>query len=454
MPAHRLLVALVLAVIALSRAEGGEQPPAAARPDGGLSRLERERRLRPRDTRVIEQLARAYRQAGRTQRAIDTLREGVVLAPDSATLAHLLGRYLCAARQCTEGLEKLTAARRLLPSSTEIQLDVALAHVTLGEQEQALPLLESLAAGAPGDPKLAFYLAECYAALLDWAHARPFYERALRGLADDADCQFGLGRALVALGQAEAAVGPLQRALALERNSAQAHFQLMRAFQALGRSEDAAREAAAFQRLQARRRASGALPVEAAAQASGPWREAARRLETRGEHAALLYLQSLRGASALDPVAVIGVLQFGRSRYADAERLFGQAAARNPGEENIHFYLGMCRLKVGDLTGAEEAFRAELRVNPTAELALSALGHLKHLQGEWAEAARFFEQSQTTDPVVLLVLSETYFRLGQPREALATADLVRAFASDDAAVLKSLGELLERENRPLPPPPP
>jgi tetratricopeptide (TPR) repeat protein len=76
-----------------------------------------------------------------------------------------------------------------------------------------------------------------------------------------------LGRALVGLGELDAGIRELEEAVRLAPESAQTHFNLASAYARAGRTEDAARERAAFEQAEARRRA---VPAAAPPKGTSP----------------------------------------------------------------------------------------------------------------------------------------------------------------------------------------
>jgi hypothetical protein len=56
----------------------------------------------------------------------------------------------------------------------------------------------------------------------------------------------------------------------------------------------------------------------------------------------------------------------------------------------------------------------------------------------------YLEQSRTADPDTLLLLCDADFRIGKQEDALLTAEVIRAFAADQPAILKALDQLLKR----------
>ncbi len=111
-----------------------------------------------------------------------------------------------------------------------------------------------------------------------------------------------------------------------------------------------------------------------------------------GSNAAMAepYLASARELGAEDPAVLsrLGGLAMLRQRPADAELLFRQALAIDPGRADALFGLGLAREAEGDAAGAEQAIRRAVQAQYHLPLAHQRLGVLLMAQGRWREAAQ------------------------------------------------------------------
>jgi Flp pilus assembly protein TadD len=73
-----------------------------------------------------------------------------------------------------------------------------------------------------------------------------------------------------------------------------------------------------------------------------------------------------------------------------------------------------------------------------------AKGQLHFRKKEWADAARYLQESHVLEPAVLLMLCEAQLQGGQRDPALETARLIATFGSSNEQVMTALGRLLEQ----------
>lgn len=101
-------------------------------------------------------------------------------------------------------------------------------------------------------------------------------------------------------------------------------------------------------------------------------------------------------------------------------------AEANPRAQELQneFESGLEKLKTGDLKSAEEIF-SKLYIADQAKMAGSILGMIKFQQGEYKEAAEFFEHTidpETASPEVLRAFAESQLRMRNPEQALLTIE--------------------------------
>ena len=112
------------------------------------------------------------------------------------------------------------------------------------------------------------------------------------------------------------------------------------------------------------------------------------------------YLASARELGAEDPAVLsrLGGLAMLRQRPADAEMLFRQALAIDPGRADALFGLGVAREAEGDAAGAEQAIRRAVQAQYYLPLAHQRLGVLLMAQGRWREAAQVLQTARGQQP--------------------------------------------------------
>lgn len=114
------------------------------------------------------------------------------------------------------------------------------------------------------------------------------------------------------------------------------------------------------------------------------------------------YLASAQELGAEDPAVLsrLGGLAMLRHRPADAEQLFRQALAIDPGRADALFGLGMARESQGDAGGAEQSIRRAVQAQYHLPLAHQKLGVLLMAQGRWREAAQELQTAHGQQPTL------------------------------------------------------
>jgi tetratricopeptide (TPR) repeat protein len=241
------------------------------------------------------------------------------------------------------------------------------------------------------------------------------------------------------------AIDPLRRALSVQPSLIQSHFQLARAYRQLGRAEDAQHETKLFAAMNGR--------IDTSKELQGPeeeraWREVKPLLEKHEEQKALDYLAALPSPSNRGyAYYLLGAMYFSAGQRESARRMLAKAATLAPQEARVQAFLGMMQMSSGDLKAAEDSLQSALRLESDQPLALIGMGGLRYQQQHWTEAISYLEKSRTADPNTLLLLCDAYFRMGNKDEALLTAEVVRAFASDRPEVMNNLNDLIQRYER-------
>jgi len=399
----------------------------------------------PKRVKALFYLGEAYFMNSDFQDACETLAEAINVAPNEATVRQRYGEYL-SSRLATrnEGLEQLQKARQLNPTLPRIDFDIGKTQFDLTDFQSAAGSFDTELRKNPGNGEAAFFLAEANTKVGNWQNAREAYNYALTHGYLEGAAYYGLGRTLVELGDFSASLVPLSRALALQPSIYQARFQLGRAYRQLGRADDAQREIKLFNAMSGR--------VNTVQEARGPeledaWKHVKPLLAEHKEQQALEWLTKVAAvdpSNPQNPSYLLGEMYFTLERYGDAKRVL--MAARNLASDNAHIaaYLGIVQLASGEVDSAEQSLRSALTLDAAEPLALIGMGGIRYRQERWADAVTYLEQSRTADPDTLLLLCDADFRIGKQEDALLTAEVIRAFAADQPAILKALDQLLKR----------
>ena len=398
---------------------------------------------RPGTVKPLFYLAEAYFMESNQDLARETIAQAASIAPNDPQVCQKYGEYLSAKLDTRrEGLSWLQKARRLSPGLARIDFEIGKAQFELTDFEPATSSFEAALKNNRTDGQAAFFMAESWANLSNWEKARDHYKYSLAQGYTNGPAYYGLGRALVELGEFEVALGPLHRALALQPSLIQAHFQLGKAYRQLGRTEEARQESRLFGAMTNRVDTSRELK---SAEEENAWKQVKPLLEANKEQEALELLAKLPASAPLDrgePHYLLGTMLFSMGRKDDAKRVLRIARAQTPKAARIAAYLGLVELSCGEAVAAENSFQSALALDSAEVLALIGMGGIRYRQQRWADAAKYLQKSRTADPDTLYMLCDAYFRIGRTEEAMLTADVIRALASDNKALLDAVDELV------------
>jgi tetratricopeptide (TPR) repeat protein len=106
--------------------------------------------------------------------------------------------------------------------------------------------------------------------------------------------------------------------------------------------------------------------------------------------------QGARYPQALRNMAFIHASQ---ERFAEAERLFGEAVQVEPGDAQTHFNLGYVRDKLGQHGAAIQSFSEAVKLNPALDRAWYGMGMACAAQGRHADAVDAFGKAAELQPM-------------------------------------------------------
>lgn len=135
-----------------------------------------------------------------------------------------------------------------------------------------------------------------------------------------------------------------------------------------------------------------------------------------------------------------GVFLCGQGKYAEADRAFKTALAdRNYSTpEAAWTNAGVCQMKTGNATVAENNFRQALKINPDFADALAQISVLTFRRNDWLRTRAFvqrYEKVGSRTPEILLIAAVTERRLGDKLAARRYEQtLLREFPESDQAV--------------------
>ncbi len=393
-------------------------------------------------------LAQAYHLNGQDDLALRSIRQSLKAEPDNISVWQKYGELLCGTGDCAAGLRWLLKAQHSDATLPRIDYDIAATDYKLMDLAGTAQYAARAILSQPNDLTALQLLATADVKLAKWQEAGNAFERILTFKPDDVEALVGLGQCEVELKNYPVAVDRLQSALRLDPTRLLAHFYLSRAFAAMGRTVEAQHEAALHRLMMEQMTFVRSLQNE---RREDPIRAQARQLlvEHREADALQLYRDHFKGTAATraDAYVFIGKLYLFLGETEAGLRNLRHALVIQPTVRGAHTYEGILALKQGDLSTAENDFKAELANDPNYQVAVAEMGEVRYRQGLWSDAAEQLAKSRTTTPELLYMLCDSYFHLGKVSDANLTAETVAAYGRKDPEVMKELNELLIRNGQ-------
>lgn len=410
--------------------------------------LEHCTKILPRDAEAQYYLAQAYHLNGQDKLALAAIRASLKAEPDNPPVWQKYGELLCSTGDCQAGLPWLLKAEKANASLPMIDYDIAWTDFKLMDIAGAAPYAAHAAEARPNDANTLQLLATVDVKLARWQEAQTAFERIIALKADDVEAQLGLGHCQLELKNYQAAVDTLQSVLRLDPTHLLAHFYLSRAYAGLGKTADAEHEAALHQLMMEQMTFARTAEND---EAENPIRDRAYQLliQHHEEGALHLYRDRFTGtpATTADAYVFIGKLYLMGGDQEDGLRCLQYALKMQPTVRGAHTYEGILALKQGDLSGAENEFKAELANDPNSQMAIAEMGEIRYHQQRWSEAAEQLAKSKTATPELLYMLSDSYFHLGKVEDANLTAEAAAAYGRKKPELMKQLNELLVRNQQ-------
>jgi len=428
--------------------ELGKYKLTAGHKEEAIKLLEHCARILPGDGDAQYYLAQAYHLNGQDELALRAIRLSLKAEPDNPPVWQKYGELLCVTEDCDAGLNWLLKAQHADASLPRIDYDIALTDLKRMDLAAAAQYAARAVASQPNDVPALQLLASVDVKLAKWSEAKPAFERILSFKTDDVDSLFGLGQCELELKNYPVAVEKLQLVLQLAPKRLLAHFYLSRAYAGMGRTEDAEHEAALHQLMM--EQMTFVRAVESEGSESPIQTQAFQLLLGRHEEDALkLYREHFRGTAATlaDAYVFVGKLYLTLGEKDDGVRCLHHALEIQPTVRGAHTYEGILALKIGDLSGAENEFRAELANDPNYQTAIAEMGEVRYHQGRWSEAAEQLAKSRIMTPELLYMLCDSYFRLGKVKDADLTAETAAAYGRNKPELMKDLSDLLVRNGQ-------
>jgi len=413
--------------------------------DQAIKLLEHCSKIRPSDGEAQYYLARAYHLNGQDKLAVAAIRQSLKAEPDNPPVWQKYGELLCGTGDCEGGLRWLLKAEHSNASLPLIDYDIAQADFKLMDLAGTVQYAARAVETQPNDVAALQLLASADVKLAHWQEAETAFKRILTFKADDVEALLGLGHCELELKNYPTAVETLESVLRLDPTRLLAHFYLSRAYAGMGKTVDAQHEAALHQLMMQQLTFGRSAESD---EVESPIKHRAYQLlkEHREEDALQLYRERFKGTAATpaDAYVFVGKLYLMGGDEEDGLRCLQSALKMQPTVRDAHTYQGILVLKQGDLSRAENEFKAELSNDPNSQMAIAEMGEVRYHQQRWSEAAEQLAKSKTTTPELLDMLCDSYFHLGKVADAELTAEVAAAYARNKPAVLQGLIELLTR----------
>ena len=405
-------------------------------------------KILPHDGDAQYYLAQAYHLNGQDEFALAAIRKSLKAEPDNPSVWQKYGELLCGTGDCTGGLGWLLKAQKSDATLPRIDFDIAATDYKLmdlgGAAQRATRAVET----QPNDVAALQLLATADVKLAHWPEAEVAFQHILALKSDDVEALLGRGQCELELKKYQTAAQTLESVLRLDPTKLLAHFYLSRAFAGMGRAAAAQHEAALHQLMMEQStfaRSKGSDERESPIKAQTEQLLAAHR----EEEAVRLYQKHFKGTSltAADAYVFVGKLYLFMGETENGLRSLHHALKIQPTVRGAHTYEGILELKLGDLSRAEEEFKAELANDPSYQVAIAEMGEVRYHQGRWSDAAQELAKSRTMTPELLYMLCDSYFHLGNVEDADLNAEALASYARNKPDVRQGLMDLLMRNGQ-------
>jgi tetratricopeptide (TPR) repeat protein len=423
--------------------EVGKYKLTAGQSEEAIKLLQHCLRILPGDGDAQYYLAQAYHLTAQDEPALRAIRQSLKSEPDNPSVWQEYGELLCVKEDCEAGLRWLLKAQHSDAKLPHIDYDIGVTDLKLMDVAGSAQYAARAVEAQPNDVPALQLLATMDVKLAKWQEAKQAFESVLTFKTDDVDSLFGLGQCELELKHYPAAVDKLQLVLKLAPTRLLAHYYLSRAYVGMGKTGEAQHEAALHQLMMEQMTFVRSVESE---EREAPIKAEARQLLAghREKDALQLYREHFKGsaATAADAYVFVGKLYLFMGDTDDGLRSLHHALELQPTVRGAHTYEGILALKLGDLSRAENEFKAELGNDPNYQLAIAEMGEVRYHQGLYSDAAEELAKSKTTTPELLYMLCDSYFRTGNVSDADLTAETLAAYGRNRPEVMKELIELL------------
>jgi putative PEP-CTERM system TPR-repeat lipoprotein len=387
----------------------------------------------PKDPAVRNLVAGVLLAAGQPDAARAQLAEALAIKPDHVQTLTNLGRMDMALGKPVEADKNFRKVLAVDPKNIVATLGVAVAAAARNDNVEAEKWLRKAATDHPDNVQAQLALAQYYGSQQDLPKARAVIDEALKQSPDNATLLHARGLAQIGAGDASGAVASLKRAVELAPRNASYALNLARAYMA-GNDMKSALEV-----LDGVLKADpGHVPALAMA--------AAGSLRTGNVERAAGYVERVRKIVPDSPGTYMleGDLAMAQKRYADAVVSYRKASDKAGSTTRE---LVLAEFQAATLAGEsrpERGLEDWVAKHPDDTAVVTALGEVRHRDGDSAGAIKLYEQALQKAPdnaPLLNNLAVLYQDARDPR-ALTTAERAYQLAPQIPAVQDTYGWIL------------
>ncbi len=349
---------------------------AIGKPAAAAARMREAAAQEPRNAELCDQIGTLYAQQQDWPHAEQAYSEAIRLKPDFAA-AHLHLGFVLQAEQKPDFVAEWTKASQLSPRDARIALAAGKALADIGQDKQAVPILENAVKLAPGSSEAAYQLALCLQRVDRLPEAIDLLRNVVASDANNSDALVNLGLALSQAHQAKDAVPLLKRAIALRPDNATAHQDLAAAFVQINQVDDAIVELKTALKL-APNSPQMHYDLGTAYKLQDDATDAISELETAAK----------LNPTAYEPPYVLGLLYMQVARYSDAAAELEASLKLQPANGEGWATLGSVYNKLDRLPDAASALQEAIRQLPDQSDPHLTLAAVLVKQNQPAEAAQ------------------------------------------------------------------
>jgi Flp pilus assembly protein TadD len=296
-------------------------------------------KLQPRNIAALGNLGVIYSRTHRYSKSIDAYRQALKIAPGDKALLTNLGLAYVKQERYRDALPVLMPLAQDKSNRQAREL-LATCELSLGNNERALAILQSLAAGEPNEPGILYMSGLALSRLKRPAEAHEAYAR-MMNVVNPAQANFLMGKASYETQHFEEAVDYFKKSIAAGPTLEGVHRELGKALISLHDDENAAKEL----------REAGRGDPEALYFLGG------LLLQTKPSEAILLLEQAhAQMPDFWGPLFYLGRLLIDGDRAKEALPVLERAAKLKPEEASVQYQLGRALQKLGRASEAQAAF--------------------------------------------------------------------------------------------------